>query len=96
MRKSCTNFLILVFFQFPLLSPGTTLKKFITCEECPDAGRQDSSGFIWHGWARGPTVFMISAFFSPYITKLARFAAAKNAPYDTGKQSSDKLFPDLM
>jgi hypothetical protein len=70
-----------------LIAPGTTLKKFFKFEESDHSDRDDSSGFIWHGWARGPTVFMISAFFSPYITKLARFAAAQNAPYDTGKLS---------
>jgi hypothetical protein len=80
-----------------LIAKGTTLKSFLLCQPTTAAAGQldESTGFILHGWARAGVPFAISAFFNPYMTTIARFAAARNSPYLYGKFVCAKFFEHL-
>jgi MFS-type transporter involved in bile tolerance (Atg22 family) len=48
-----------------------------------DKDRQNEGfAFIMHAFARSPVSFVISAFFNPYLSSIARFAAAKSHPFN--------------
>jgi hypothetical protein len=81
--------------KFRIIPEGTSWKQFLFCKPAGNlvftsngksiARRDEALGFFFHAVCRGPLSFSISAFFNPYLTTLARFAAAKESPYEYGK-----------
>lgn len=64
-------------FFFAGISPS----QFLRAKPGNPEMRSEPFAFIIHAFARAPTAFCISSFLNPYLTTLAKFAAAESSPH---------------